>query len=320
MLFHPTGDQRDLIDEAFARPLDDLLPLERLHKANGAEPWDDLAGLGLFGIAAPEAMGGVGLSAVEEMLLAVELGKRLAGPQVTATLMAFHCADADLQTRIAIGTARVAPALIVGDELHLHAAEGADHILVRKGGEAGLIDAAALGNRRLLDGEHWTATIEAVALPPVIAWASAEAVRRVRLIEAAALGGAAQRACEMGVEYAKIREQFGHPIGGFQAVKHHCANMAMAARAATDQASFAAVAIDQSRADAAFQVEAALLLAIDAALANARANVQIHGGMGFSEEADPHLIVKRAHLLIEAAGGSEAATERVARADPPMRH
>lgn len=317
MIFHPTSDQRALIDEAFARPLDELLPLERLHK-DGVEPWDGLAGLGLFGIAAPEELGGVGLSAVEEMLLAVELGKRLAGPQVTATLMAFHCADEALQARIAVGAAKVAPALVVGDELHIYDGEGADFVLARKDGDAGLIDAATLGNKRLLDGEHWTATVEAVALPADIAWATPEAVRRVRLIEAAALGGAAQRACDMGVAYAKIREQFGHPIGGFQAVKHHCANMAMGARAATDQASFAAVAIDQGRSDAAFQVEAALLLAIDAALANARANVQIHGGMGFSEEADPHLVVKRAHLAVEAAGGGDAATERVARADPPM--
>src|SRR3546814_7806012 len=81
---------------------------------------------------------------------------------------------------------------------------------------------------------------------------------RLRLIDAAALAGIAQAALQMGVDYAGLREQFGRPIGTFQAVKHHCANMAIAARCARDQVSFAAVAIDEGRADAALQVESAL--------------------------------------------------------------
>jgi alkylation response protein AidB-like acyl-CoA dehydrogenase len=135
---------------------------------------------------------------------------------------------------------------------------------------------------------------------------------RLRLIDAAALAGISQAALDMSVAYAGTRAQFGRPIGSFQAVKHHCANMVSAARRARDQTCFAAVAIDEGRDDAALQVECALFVAGSAALENAGKNIQIHGGMGFSDEADPHLLLKRAQLLIAIAGGLEAANERIA--------
>jgi alkylation response protein AidB-like acyl-CoA dehydrogenase len=116
----------------------------------------------------------------------------------------------------------------------------------------------------------------------------------------------------MSVAYAGVREQFGRPIGSFQAVKHHCANMAMAARCARDQTNFAAVAIDEGRDDAALQVECALFVAGTAALENAGLNIQIHGGLGFSDEADPHLLLKRTQLLLAIAGGLERANGRIA--------
>jgi alkylation response protein AidB-like acyl-CoA dehydrogenase len=115
----------------------------------------------------------------------------------------------------------------------------------------------------------------------------------------------------MAVGYAGMREQFGRPIGSFQAVKHHCANMAIAARLACDQVSFAAVAIDDGRADAALQVESAVYVAGSSALDNCGKNIQVHGGMGFSDEADPHLLLKRARVLLEIAGGLEAGLTRV---------
>jgi alkylation response protein AidB-like acyl-CoA dehydrogenase len=317
MRFQPDADQRDLIADAFSRPLDDLLPLARLHAATAAEPWADLAALGIFGVAAAEAIGGVGLGAAEEALLALELGRRLASPSIVATLMALHCADDALRPRIAAGECRVAPAIMTDRSVTVIDGDSADVILLRRAGDAALAPATALTGRTVIDADHWTATLEAgsVADP---AWLSGVPLLRVRLIEAAALCGIAACAGDMAVAYAGFREQFGRPIGAFQAIKHHCANMAMAALAARDQTSFAAIAIDDGRADAAFQVESALLLAIDAALGNARLNVQVHGGIGFSEEADPHLAVKRAHLLVEAAGGSDHAAGRVAAADAPL--
>jgi alkylation response protein AidB-like acyl-CoA dehydrogenase len=137
-------------------------------------------------------------------------------------------------------------------------------------------------------------------------------VLRLRLIDAASLAGAAQAALDMSVAYALSREQFGRPIGSFQAIKHHCANMAIAARCARDLTTFAALAIDEAREDAALQVESAVYVSGTAALENAGKNIQIHGGLGFSDEADPHLLLKRTRLQLALAGGLEAANERVA--------
>jgi alkylation response protein AidB-like acyl-CoA dehydrogenase len=141
---------------------------------------------------------------------------------------------------------------------------------------------------------------------------------RLRLIDAAALAGIARAALDMAVAYAGLREQFGRPIGSFQAIKHHCANMALAARCAADQVSFAAVALDDdnddddARTDAALQIESAFYVAGAAAIDNCGKNIQVHGGMGFSDEADPHHLLKRARVLCEIAGGLEAALVRLA--------
>src|SRR3546814_14653984 len=108
---------------------------------------------------------------------------------------------------------------------------------------------------------------------------------RLRLIDAAALAGIAQAALQMGVDYAGLREQFGRPIGPFQAVKHHCANMAIAARCARDQVSFAAVAIDDGRTDAAMPVESALFVTGTAALENTGNITEIQRGTAFRDSA-----------------------------------
>ena len=120
----------------------------------------------------------------------------------------------------------------------------------------------------------------------MIAEATPAQVVRLRLLDAAALAGLARAALDMAVAYAGLREQFGRPIGSYQAIKHHCANMALAARCAADQVSFAATALDDAREDAVLQVECAVYVAGSAALDNSGKNIQIHGGIGFSDEAE----------------------------------
>jgi len=171
---------------------------------------------------------------------------------------------------------------------------------------------------RIIDQKLWSSRLlEAAALGEAQAQADPAQTLRLRLLDAAALAGLAKAALEMAVGYAGMREQFGRPIGSFQAVKHHCANMALSSRLACDQVSFAAVAIDDAREDAALQVESALFVAGSAALDNAGKNIQIHGGIGFSDEADPHRLLKRARLLIQIAGGLEDAIIRVGQAPLP---
>ena len=134
---------------------------------------------------------------------------------------------------------------------------------------------------------------------------------RLRLLDAAALAGLAQAALTWPSSTRACANRFGRAIGSFQAVKHHCANMALAARCACDQVGFAAIAVDDDRDDAALQVESALFVAGSAAIENSGKNIQVHGGIGFSEEAAPHRLLKRARVLVQLAGGLEASLSRI---------
>ncbi len=131
-------------------------------------------------------------------------------------------------------------------------------ILVRDGDSATLYNRASAQSKSI-DRRLWLAGLSEIETPrEPLAKLDAHDVLRLRLIDAAALAGIAAAVLDMAVAYAGIREQFGRPIGTFQAIKHHCSNMAMAARCARDQTSFAAVALDDERDDAALQVECAL--------------------------------------------------------------
>jgi alkylation response protein AidB-like acyl-CoA dehydrogenase len=149
-----------------------------------------------------------------------------------------------------------------------------------------------------LDG---AVTLERVSLPPRNR-AGADLALRATVLIAANLVGLIEAARDMATAYAKERQQFGQPIGAFQAIKHRCADMAVGAESAWTLTVFAALALDEGRADGPFQAAAARIVAGDAALAAARGNIQIHGGMGFTDECDAQLLVKRCHLWLQAGG------------------
>jgi hypothetical protein len=133
--------------------------------------------------------------------------------------------------------------------------------------------------------------------------------RRVSLLIAAQMSGMADATRDMAVEYAKLREQFGKPIGAFQAIKHMCSDMAIRAEAARALVVYAAANADAGAADAGLDIAAAVLVAADAALKNAAINIQIHGGFGFTAECNAHHFLKRATVFERMAGlrGREAA-------------
>ena len=323
--YHPNADQLALastIEESLAP----LLPLSRLHASHieNAQTWSSLDDIGIFGISVAEEQGGSGLGAAEEALIVMALGQRLVAPAVVATigaahalLGAVHASAGVAHTPLGNGAVglrgrRAAAAYRRGARTIIVEDAAADLMLLRDGCDAALYELRSCVSRTV-DDRLWLAGLgAATALGEPIARFEAPQLLRLRLIDAAALAGISQVAVDMSVAYAGTREQFGRPIGSFQAVKHHCANMVSAARRARDQTCFAAVAIDEGRDDAALQVECALFVAGSAALENAGKNIQIHGGMGFSDEADPHLLLKRAQLLSTIAGGLEAANERIA--------
>ena len=316
--YHPSPDQLALAS-TIEETLVPLLPLSRLHASpmEDGRTWSSLDEIGIFGITASEEAGGSGLGAVEEALIAIALGRQLAAPSVLATMGAAHAAPT--AGAAALKGRRIAAGLQRGDRAVVVEDGAADLVLVRTPSGAGIYatGAAATGSAasRPLDRRLWLADLsECDLFGEPLARFDDSRLLRLRLIDAAALSGIAATALDMAVSYARTREQFGRPIGSFQAIKHHCANMAISANCARDQVSFAAVAVDDRRADAALQVECALWVAGTAALENAGKNIQIHGGIGFSDEADPHLLLKRAQLLITLAGGLEAANRRIAEA------
>ena len=307
--YHPSLDQVALaasLRESFVS----LLPLSRLRESHeeSAETWKALCDLGVFHISLPEERGGSGLGIVEEALIAFELGRHVVAPSVLATIGAAHLRFDDRspspdERRVGAGYRHGDRVIVVDDS-------AASHVLIRGASGAALFGRPP--SSRLIDEKLWSCRLfEAVALDAPLARTNAAQALRLRLLEAAALGGLALAALQMAVHYAGMRHQFDRPIGAFQAVKHHCANMALSSRLACDQVSFAAVALDDHRHDAALQVENAFFIAGSAALENASKNIQVHGGIGFSDEADPHRLLKRARLQVAMAGGLEAALDRI---------
>ena len=148
-----------------------------------------------------------------------------------------------------------------------------------------------------------------MAGPDIVAW-----WRRDGAVLTAALQvGAAAWATDLAVEYAKQRRQFGRPIGGFQAVKHLCADMAVRAEVARCAVQAAAVTVDQPDVgDAEVAAAGAKLLADEAAVTNGRSCIQVHGGMGFTWEVPAHLAYKRARVLATQFGTDDQLAEALA--------
>lgn len=144
--------------------------------------------------------------------------------------------------------------------------------------------------------------------------------RHGALLTAALQVGLARRCLELAVPYAKEREQFGQPIGKFQAVKHMLADMAVAVELARASLHAAAVFCDDPASGPAdVAVAAAKALAGEAARGNGKRATQVHGGMGFTWEVDVHLLLKRAWVLETHFGDSDHQADIVACALPAPR-
>jgi alkylation response protein AidB-like acyl-CoA dehydrogenase len=138
-------------------------------------------------------------------------------------------------------------------------------------------------------------------------------VSQVLVAMAAEMTGICQRALDMTVEYVQDRKQFGTPVGAFQAVSHRCAEMLLATeglRSATYAAAWAADAGDGALTEYALIAKAAGSDAVREVTASA---IQLHGGIGFTWEADAHWLYKRAQLDAHQFGEAGALRARLAR-------
>jgi alkylation response protein AidB-like acyl-CoA dehydrogenase len=202
-----------------------------------------------------------------------------------------------------------------GDKLFVNDAHVADYFLVaaRTGGKRGGITLFAIDAKRPgvavtpLKAMDQTRKIGAVAFRGVRAAAAdvvgeinggwpvlASAIDRAKVALAAEMMGGAQKVLETAVEYTKVREQFGRPIGSFQAVQHKCANMMVDVEGAKSAVYYAAWAVSNDAPDAQTAAAVAKAAASDAYRRTAADGIQVHGGIGFTWEHDMHLYFKRA--------------------------
>lgn len=305
------------------------------HPPLDRELWRDLGAAGFFALRLPEADGGVGLGLPEAVLVFEEAGRALVpGPLVACALLAGVLDGAATGERIVgLADARSGPAWwehpAECDELIV--LEGAGGDPVEGGGQAyrvAVADAlraarsappgparacAAPFPGRFASVDPLTPLARLGALPRTALRPLDAPLDTVRLCREAALLTAAQqlgsaaRTVEMAVAHARAREQFGAPIGAFQAVKHRCAQMLVRSEIARS-AVYAASVTERTQ-----EVISAKLLADEAALRNARDCVHVHGGMGFTWEADVHLHLKRAWFRAECWGRAREAEEWLAR-------
>jgi alkylation response protein AidB-like acyl-CoA dehydrogenase len=154
-------------------------------------------------------------------------------------------------------------------------------------------------------------SVEGEALPAT-AGALGHIADAGRLVLAAVMLGAAWKMLDQAVEYAKIRHQFGRPIGSFQAVKHMCAEMAAELEPGRALVWYAGYAVDQKLPDATLCCLQAKSYLADAARLVARASTEVHGGMGITDELGLHFWLKRIAWSYQALGSPERLREEAA--------
>ncbi|MEU8539514.1 acyl-CoA dehydrogenase family protein [Streptomyces sp. NPDC048717] len=284
--------------------------------------WRELGAAGFFALRLPEDAGGVGLGLPEAVLLFEEAGRALLpGPLVATHLAAGRVPGAAegavVVTRAAGGLVewRDAADVVLGDArdgeavpirsvdpltpLHRLPGGGAG-----RGGERG--EAYAGDGYGSVDGYGCGDEYGHGDEPG----AEETRAREASLLSAAEQLGSAGRTTALAVAHARVREQFGQPIGAFQAVKQMCAHMLVRTEVARAAVYAAAVTADP------VEIAGARLLADEAAVECARDCLQVHGGMGFTWEAEVHLHLKRAWVRAARPGGGAAAEEAVAASLP----
>ena len=285
--------------------------------------WREISELGWPGIALPEEHGGQGLGSVELAILCEEVGRTVAPvpflPSVAAATLIAHAGSDEQRSRWLPGLARgelrgaVAQAHEGTAELVPGGADAQVVVLIEDGGARVLDrDQAEVEALSSIDPTRPAARMSAGGGGETLGGDVAAALDRVLVAIAAELVGVCSRALDMTVEFVKERRQFGTPVGAFQAVSHRCAQMLLDTERARGVTSFAAWAAD---ADPDRLPEAAAMakaLASDAGRDVTAAAIQLHGGIGFTWEADVHWLYKRAQIDAAMLGGAREHRARLA--------
>jgi alkylation response protein AidB-like acyl-CoA dehydrogenase len=313
--------------------------------------WKEMAELGWAGLALPEEWGGQGLGAVELAILFEEMGYALApSPMLSNTIagLALAAGGSDEQKErwlrpLAEGSLRGTPALIDADgpaepmKFSMSAGDvltGTKTLVLDAGSADFFLVATADGGRHLVEkGAGGVSVTAEESIDPTRRLFSVrfEGVRpeatlsgsgedyhpvfhRACVALAAESTGLAQRALEMSVEYAKDRQQFGRPIGAYQAVSHRCAQMLLETENSRSAVYGAAWAADAEPESLPLAASTAKAYASDAGWRVPDAAIQVHGGIGFTWEHDLHFFLKRGRANAATFGDAKWHREQVAEA------
>lgn len=289
------------------------------------ELWSQLAELGVVGMTVPEEHGGLGMNELDFVLLAQECGYvALPEPLVHTALVAVPLLRqlggelaGEWLPKIAAGEAKV----IVGLEQNLlvEDAHVADLLVLERDGELHALtkDQVQLRHNESVDPSRRLFAVDfSIANPAAdqgkAAGLIAGALDRGALGCAAQALGLAQRMVDLSVAYTAERHQFGKPIGSFQAVKHHMANVAVRLEYAKAPVHRAAYSLARGERGAGRAVSHAKLAACEAANLAAKNSIQVHGAMGYTWEVDLHIFMKKAWALANTWGDTGYHKSRLA--------
>ncbi|MDV3134130.1 MULTISPECIES: acyl-CoA dehydrogenase family protein [Mycobacterium] len=295
----------------------DLLAKDR------AVDWPVLVDAGWVGLEVPEQFGGAGATFAETAVICEEIGRAASansylGSAVLAvgTLKALQPSDTrdQLLTDQASGAVRLAVAI---ESDFVPDAEGADRILIITD-DGVAVCAPSVTAQPVLDDTRRLATVTAIDSAEVLRFEGdpAAAMRRLRDRAAVAVAcdslGISEAMLDATVGYAKVREQFGRPIGSFQAVKHACADMLVTVSVARQLVGAAVHAIADDRPDADVAAAMAKSYACGSAVDIAGKAMQLHGGIGYTWESGIHVYLKRAALNRSLFGSPAAHRKHIA--------
>jgi alkylation response protein AidB-like acyl-CoA dehydrogenase len=297
--------------------------------------WQGIVELGWLGLHIDEDHGGSGYGLPELVVVIDELGRAVAPgpfvPTIIASAVIAKDATAEQKSRLLPGLVDGTVTAGVGLDGHVRISDGVAD------GEAGVVLGAGLGDLLLIAAGDDVLVVErgrdgvSVEVPEnldptrrsgrvrlhnvsvsdddILTGARESALARARtLLAAEAVGGAAD-CVDAAVDYAKVRQQFGRTIATFQAVKHHCANMLVAAEAAIAAVWDASRAASEDEDQFRLAAASAAALAFPAYARNAELNIQVHGGIGFTWEHDAHLHLRRALVTTALFGGDAPARD-----------
>lgn len=305
--------------------------------------WRQMCAMGWAGLRVPEFEGGAGLGMQEYCALAEQLGAGLVPEPLTPCILAASVLQGNTLASLLAGERLILPAwqeradtlggepetrlrdsALSGRKTFVHMAAGADAFLVDARDRLAIVERTAPGVTlevaRTQDGSNF-GTLALVNAPatPVPGRLDPAALDEAALATAAYLLGVMDRAFAMTLDYLRTRRQFGRVIGSFQALQHRAADVKIALELTRASVHSAAAELDDNGAGAGRKraaVSRAKARAADASLLVTRQAIQLHGGIGYTDECDVGLFLRKAMVLANLYGSAALHRARFA-ADAP---